>query len=233
MPRPPPRIVTGTLSGPDAVEQLLLCRAALSSEHLSLAERQPLRSAGQLLLDEDGECQIEVVATEQQVFADRNPFEHEIAGLGIHPEQAEVRGPAADVADQNESTLAECRHRPSWMRGDPRIQRRQRLLEQGDGREPCVARRLHGQFARFFVERRGDGQDDGLPFEPLALIGLAPARSSRRRADVKGGATRPARAKVCGSASSIHGSSAADRSTAAFDSHDLAEEICLEGTSAP
>lgn len=94
------------------------------------------------------------------MFADGNAFEHEFARLGVRANQAEVGGPAADVTDENEGAFAERRHRPAWVGGDPRVERRERLLEQCDRPESRVRRRLDRQFARFFIERCGDGQDD-------------------------------------------------------------------------
>ena len=60
------------------------------------------------------------------------------------------------------------------MRGDPRVERRQRLLEQHDRGESRGPRRLHGQLARLLVERRRHGEDD-------RLLARAAARRLPRR----------------------------------------------------
>ncbi len=51
------------------------------------------------------------------------------------------------------------------MRGQPRIQRRERFLEQGELHEPRVARGMDSQLTRFLVERCWNREDDVLLLE--------------------------------------------------------------------
>ena len=63
--------------------------------------------ADQLLLDQRREREIEVVAAEQQVLANGNPFECELPADGRRAHQAEVRRPAADVAHQHQCVVGQ------------------------------------------------------------------------------------------------------------------------------
>ncbi len=107
-----------------------------------------------------GKCQIHVVATEQDVLADADALQLQIAGDIRHGDQAEIGGAAADIAHQNDVAG---RHRiaplPAGLRG-PRVEGRLRLLEQRDVAQPGRRRRFGRQAARNLVERGGDRYDD-------------------------------------------------------------------------
>ena len=127
-------------SAAESVEQVLFRGRAFSAQHLALGERQPAR-AGELLLDQCREREIEVVAAEEQVLADRNPLEDELAIVDQRPNQAEVGRASADVADEDQGAVRESVGQSAPMRGDPRVERGQRFFEQRDVRESrrCAA----------------------------------------------------------------------------------------------
>jgi hypothetical protein len=52
---------------------------------------------------------------------------------------------------------------------DPRVERRGRLFEQRELRQARLDGRLHGEFARLFVERSGNGEHDILLGERRAV----------------------------------------------------------------
>ena len=94
-------------------QQRFLRRAALAAQHLPLRQRELARRR-QLLLDERRQREIEVVAAEQQVLADRDALERQLVVLDAGANQAEVGRAAADVADQDQrrrrrSSRASCR----------------------------------------------------------------------------------------------------------------------------
>ena len=102
--------------------------------------------------------------------------------------EAEVRGAAADVDDEDERVSGEALRQLPAVRRDPRVERGERFFEQ---RQPLEARGLRGfdrQLAGFLVERRGHGQHDLLLFEPRGIVprvdvvpGVADVREQPRR----------------------------------------------------
>ena len=104
------------------------------------------------VLNEAGERQIHVVAAEQDVIANRDALERQIAVVLAHQNQAEVGRAAADVADQHEVAGPQLPP-PAIARAiDPGVAGRLRLFEQGHPGEPGDLRRAQRQRARFFVE---------------------------------------------------------------------------------
>ena len=179
-PRPPPRMVIGHAVRPDRSSSrsfaALHCRRSTCA---ASARAAPI--PGQLLLDERGEREIEVVAAEQQVFADRDPLERR-ARRPRHsdPDQAEVGGAAADVADQDERTLAE--RRPSAVADARRSTRRTR---------PAAPRAGSGATAR----RRA----------PLRRSARAPPRRTTRARSARSAAVRTASARIVAAALVVPG----------------------------
>ena len=106
------------------------------------------------------------------MFADADALQRQFAVPLGDGDQAEVGGAAADVADQDDVARGHL-GTPllSRLRG-PRVERRQRLLEQDDLAEAGGLRRLGGQVSRHLVERGGDGQDD-------LAVGQVPLPASR------------------------------------------------------
>ena len=85
-PRPLPRMVIVTRSPAASDSSCSFAALHLRRSVSRWRERQLRRAAvGQLLLDQRGQRQIEVVAAEQQVLADRDPLEAELVALGVAP----------------------------------------------------------------------------------------------------------------------------------------------------
>ena len=117
--------------------------------------------------------------------------------------QTRISAPSAKVAGQLPA-----------VRGDPGVERGQRLLEQRQLLEPRARSPPHRQLARFLVERRGHGEHD-------RAAARAARSSSVRRAGVVPGvaqvreqrAPTPRPATAAGRPRLPHGRSAAVRST--------------------
>ena len=64
---------------------------------------------------QDRESQVDVVATQQNVFADGNPRDvgDAVRRTGSQLEQAKIRGASADIDDQDVSRRALCTSKPS------------------------------------------------------------------------------------------------------------------------
>ena len=109
-------------------EQALLRIAAERGELLPArgVEAARLRAA---LGDQARQREVDVVAAEQQVLADRDALEAEPVGAAPHRDQREVGRAAADVDHQHRAVRRELLA-PAGMRTDPGVDRRLRLLEQ-------------------------------------------------------------------------------------------------------
>ncbi len=57
---------------------------------------------GETAGDDMGQSQIDVVATEKDVFTDRDAFEGKIAGAVLDGDEGEVSGAAADIDDKDQ-----------------------------------------------------------------------------------------------------------------------------------
>ncbi len=104
---PLPRIVTGRFVGIRfGVEQLFFGEAAVVPERLQL-EAVDLRAVrGQIAGDGVGQREIDVVAAEQDVFADGDAFQLQFAFAFGDGDQGEIGGAAADIDDQHEVAFA-------------------------------------------------------------------------------------------------------------------------------
>src|SRR6516162_3527988 len=83
-------------------KEIFLCRTALIPESLQLVGFDAMTLRFELLLKQSGQGQIHVVTAKQNVFADGNAFERQVAVFVSDGDQAEVRSSSADVADQHE-----------------------------------------------------------------------------------------------------------------------------------
>ena len=133
---------------------------------------QRLALGVELRLQRIGQRQIHVVTAEQDVFADADALELKRAGDIGHRNQAEVRGAAADVADQDDVAR---RHRvaplPVGLRG-PGVEGRLRLLEQRNATQSSGFGGLGRQVSRDLVERGGHCHHD-LPIADVPLAALS------------------------------------------------------------
>ena len=148
------------------VEQPLLGGGALAAQAGALADGE--RNA-ELGLDEPGQREVEVVAAEQQVLADGGAGEVDQVALARDADEAEIAGAAADVADQHDLAVEELFARLGEVVGDPGIEGGGGLFEEGEALDAGIARGHDGEFAGFFVEGCGDGEDDVLFGQGRAL----------------------------------------------------------------
>ncbi len=142
-------------------------------EVLPLNPRKLAGLAGQPGFDPAGERQIDVVAAEQDVIADRRPPDRRLAAItGAHFEQAEIRRSAADIDDEDgKGRGVRFRHLAPQVGGEiacfqPAIEGGLRFLKQAHGfRKAGVPRRRQRQSLRHCVERGRNRNDDLLRVE--------------------------------------------------------------------
>ena len=162
----------GASARPGVLEQGNLRPACGVRKREELPGVQRLALGLELRLQRIGQRQIHVVAAEQDVFADADALELQRAGDIGHRNQAEVRGAAADVADQDDVAR---RHRvaplPAGLRG-PGIEGRLRLLQQRDAAQSGGFGGLGRQVSRDLVERSGHCHHD-LPIADVPLAALS------------------------------------------------------------
>ncbi len=158
-------------------QHAFLGRRALTPQSGALAYRE-LRA--ELRLHQPGERQIQIVATEQQVFANRGASKLDAVAIAIHSDQREVAGAAADVAHQHQLAVEKALLRLRQVIGDPGIKRRRGLFHQRELLDPRGMRGLHGQLARLFVERGRDRQHDVLRRQRCIGMRLIPGIANRR-----------------------------------------------------
>ncbi len=136
-------------------------------------------------LDQAGEGDVDVVAAEQDVIADREPLERQPLAVGTDPHQAEVRCAAADVDDQDELVRAQALLPVGGVRADPGVERGLRFLEERDAGQAGLPRGGDRELARDLVERCRHGQHDILRGERMVgeslVPGLAQVREVARR----------------------------------------------------
>ena len=115
------------------------------------------------LLQMMGQRQIEIVAPQNQMIADRHAMKlHDSIVTLAHADQCEVCRAAANVADQD---LLTGRHQPIprlRMLINPGVKRGLRFLNQDDAVQAGLSSGLHGQLARHFIERGRERQHEVL-----------------------------------------------------------------------
>ena len=148
-------------------EQGFLGRAAGMSQRDALAGVESLHPLGQGRGHGIGQRQVHVVAAQQDVLADGQARQGQVAPFVGHGDQGEVGRAAADVANQDD--VADLDLLPPFLAldGQPGVERGLRLLEERDVLQPGLGGRFHGQLARDRVERGRDRQEDFLVLEPV------------------------------------------------------------------
>ena len=139
------------------LEQPLLRRPALMPELLQLPRVDAVPGRLELLLDPARQRQVHVVAAQQDVLAHGHSAEHERAVLLAGRDEAEVGGPAADVAHQDEVADLDALAPALALGGQPGIQGGLRLLEQAHAGQSGLRGGPQGQLARLLVEGRRHG----------------------------------------------------------------------------
>ena len=146
------------------LQHALLRDSALLPQRVELHRIQLRVLLRELRLDSARQREIHVVAAEQDVLADSDALKPKFAAFLGDGDQREVGGTATDVDDENEIADADLLA-PVRIAFDPGVESRLRLLEQDD----VLVARLFGsvqcQLARHGVERRRDGNEDGLLLE--------------------------------------------------------------------
>ena len=133
-------------------EQRLLRDAALMPQSLQLPPVDAMAVRLEPLLCHAREGEVHVIPAEQDVIANRDALEREIAVALADQNQAEIGRAAADVHHEQQIANTEAVTPAIASAVDPRIERRLRLLEQRHAREPRLRRRAKCQLAGFLVE---------------------------------------------------------------------------------
>ena len=115
-----------------------------------------------LLLDHVGEQHVHVVAAEEDVIADGDALEHELAALVDRRDDGEVRGASADVDDEHDVARGDVLAPRVSPVGEPRVEGGLRLLEERQVLETGGIRGLRGELTRRGVEGRGHREHDAL-----------------------------------------------------------------------
>ncbi len=109
---------------------------------------------GQLRFDGAGQREVHVVAAQQDVLADGNAVERQLAFALGDGDEREVRGAAADIDHQDQVARVDALA-PVGMALDPGIERRLRLFEQDHVAVACLLGGRQGELARHGVEGGG------------------------------------------------------------------------------
>src|SRR4029077_583965 len=112
---------------------------------------------GELLFDAARQCEVEILAPEQEVLADGCPFKFDVSALDAGPYEAEVRCAASYVANQHELAISQVIYEYVRMLRDSRVKGRQRFFQQSQVLQSCLSRRFHRQLSSFLVERSRHG----------------------------------------------------------------------------
>ena len=151
---PRPLTVIGSGSSRGSAEQRLLGEPAGVDQAVPLQRHRACRSAApaSTRLDQLRQREVDVVAAEQQVIADRGALE--AVAVGADVDQREVGGAAADVEHQHPLARAQPRAGVP-LRGRSRRRTRPAAPRAGrPARSPARGGGLQGQLARGLVERR-------------------------------------------------------------------------------
>ncbi len=160
--------------GGGVAEQRFLGRAARVGERAQLPRVGLGALRRELARDHVREREIHVVAAEQDVLADRDAMQFEIAFALDHRDQREVGRAAADIDHENDVADLDLLAPLAGALLDPAIQRGLRFFEQ---RHAAVAGGLGGfggQFARGRIERGGDRHRDVLLAERRVRMRVVP-----------------------------------------------------------
>ncbi len=119
---------------------------------------------GELLFEMAGEGEIDVVAAEEDVFADGDAFQLQLAGFFGDGDEGEVRRASADVDDEDEVADGDALP-PIGVAFDPGVEGGLRFFEKDDVGETGAGGGLKSQLAGDGVEGGGDGDEDLLLVE--------------------------------------------------------------------
>ena len=197
-------------------KSLFLRDAALMPQAVQLPGVDAMARGLKALLQNARQRQIHVVAAQQDVIANGDAFQRQVAVLLGNHDQAEIRGAAAHVAHQNEVADLDAAAPGVALAFEPRVKGCLRLFQQRDLLIAGLFGGAPGQLACFFVERSGHREQHVLFRESEFSVALLPRRCPTRCASTAGTAMmlRPAIAWAPPSGA-CHGRIGAVRFTAA------------------
>ena len=146
---------------------MLFCRPAALAQAAKLpgVELGPL--GGKTLLNAIGQAEVHIIATEEDVVADRNTLEHQLASLFRHRDQAEIGRSSAHVAHQDHVPDLDLLTPLLPGRLDPGVTRGLGFFEEGHRRQAGLFGSLDGQLARCGIKRGRNGEKDLLAFQSV------------------------------------------------------------------
>src|ERR1019366_3262678 len=106
----------------------------------------------ELLFDATGQCEIEILASQEKVLADGGALKFDVAAVDMRPHQAEIGGATSDVANQDKIEVAKLFAQSVLVHRDPRVEGSQRLFQQRQVLQSGLASRVDRQLAGFLVE---------------------------------------------------------------------------------
>jgi hypothetical protein len=214
-----------------AMRQQLFLGGAAARRQLRKTRRRQFLAATlrQARLDQVGQRQIHIVATEHQVVADTDARQLRLAVLERYLNQGQVSGAATDVTDHQQPRFGELRVQAFLMAEQPVVKRCLRFLEQTQLGQAGLPRGFDGQRPRAFVEGSGNGQDHLLLFERCLREAVPPGGANVRQITGAGGDRR----NLGDSGFRTPGQDGAMRSTEACDNQLLALATRRPGTCAP
>jgi hypothetical protein len=140
------------------LQQLLLGHAAIAPQRLKLAAIDARAFFGETLRDYAGKRQIDIIAAQQDMLADGDAVERQLAVAFGDGDEREIGGAAADIDDQDEVAHLHALA-PIGVPLDPRVERGLRLFEQGDIAISGLFGGFERQLARHRVEGCGHGYE--------------------------------------------------------------------------
>src|SRR6266566_982019 len=117
-----------------------------------------------------GQREIEILASQQQMFTDGGTFKFDLSTWDVDTYEAEVRCASSDVANQHELAVLQVSSESLVMLRHPRVKCGKRLFQQRQVLESSLPRGFHCQLARFLIERGRHSQYDFLVLKELLRI---------------------------------------------------------------
>ena len=142
--------------------------------------------AGQLARHAVGQCQVHVVAAQQNVVTHRHALQGQFAVLGQHGHQRQIGGATADIDHQDEVAALHLVAPLPLAALDPAVQGRLWLFQQGQMRVARKLRRFGGEFAGARIKRGRDGDRDVLGVKRVIRMRLIPSGTQVRQVAHRG-----------------------------------------------
>ena len=166
----------GMTLGVLGLEQILFCRPAALAQSAKLPGVELGALSGEALLDAVGQAQVHIVAAEEDVVADRDPFEHQLASLFRYRDQAQIGRSSTHIAHQDHIPDPDVFAPPVTSRLNPGVARGLGFFEQAHRRQAGLLGSLDGQLASRRIKRGRHGQKDLLVLQSVVWIVLGHTR---------------------------------------------------------